>query len=621
MVVAKLAPFRSPALTLSLPDGYHATTDPARARPRDCFRGAPARGPHRRNTAISASASSERPESADPIPSSGGLATFMTRHFRLCAALVVLLAAIVYLPGQSSVPPIDRDEPRYVQATKQMVEQGDYVDIRLQDEPRYKKPIGIYWLQAAAVEASGLGAEAPLWVYRLPSVLGAVLTVLGTMLAARAFLGPLPTLGAGLIALAVVVLHVEAHLAKTDAMLTATVVFAQAALARLWLMQTKPKFVGWPLVFWVALAAGVLIKGPIGLMVSGLTVVWLTVANLQRRRWLGRLRILPGVILLVALVLPWFVAINMATDGAFFQEAIMKDFLGKAGSGQEGHWAPPFTHLAMSVGVAWPAMALAVVGAGAMWAARRTEIMRFLMAWAIPSWIVFEIVATKLPHYTLPLLPALAIGASFALLGSDAKLPVRWLRWLGAIELAGLPIVLVPTVVALPLVIGGRVSFMAVAFAVVAAAAAIMAGWRLIEDRERLTAVLLAVGASILLNAAAWGLVMPRLDPLWLSTRLAERVEAETGCADPVLVSVGFREMSLVFLAGTDTVIASPQMAADTLVETPCAVLAVTEREKALTLEAVAAKGVGLEEIGTESGRNIGNGDILQMTLFRHQQP
>lgn len=601
-------------------DGYHAATDRARSR---CAseRGAGRPFPHEGTTVIPASAPSPRPISDNHVPLTGGLAGFINAHFRFCTVLLVLLAALTFAAGQAGVPPIDRDEPRYVQASKQMVERGDYVDIRLQDEPRYKKPIGIYWLQTAAVGLSGFGADAPLWVYRLPSLLGAVLTVLGTVIAARAFMGPLPALVAGLITLAIVVLNVEAHLAKTDAMLTATVMFAQAALARIWLADRKSSFFGWPLVFWVAIAASVLIKGPIGLMVSGLTIVWLTVANAHKWRWLGRLRILPGLLLTIALVLPWFVAINIATDGAFFQEAVMKDFLGKAGSGQEGHWAPPLTHLLMSVGVAWPAMALAVVGAGAMWAQRRTQLMRFLMAWVIPSWVVFEIVATKLPHYTLPLLPALAIGAAYVLVGEDRPLPVRWLRWLGAIELAGLPIVLVPTVVALPLVLGDRVSFVAIVLTLVAAASAVYAARLLIDDRDRLRAVCLAVGASIVLNVAAWGLVLPRLDSLWLSPRLADAAQQAAGCPDPVLVSVGFREMSLVFLAGTDTVIASPQQAADVLAETSCALLAVDEPEKAETLAAVEAKGVLLEEAGVEKGRNIGNGDILTMTLFRRAQP
>ena len=76
---------------------------------------------------------------------------------------------LFFLPGFFNIPPIDRDEARFAQATKQMVETGDFVDIRFQDEVRYKKPVGIYWLQAAVVEtASALG---------LPRAAGADLAV------------------------------------------------------------------------------------------------------------------------------------------------------------------------------------------------------------------------------------------------------------------------------------------------------------------------------------------------------------------------------------------------------------------------------------------------------------
>ncbi len=78
-------------------------------------------------------------------------------HGRAVAVLLVV-ALLGFLPGFFSVPPIDRDEARFAQATKQMVESGDYVDIRFQDEVRYKKPVGIYWLQAGVVKtASALG--------------------------------------------------------------------------------------------------------------------------------------------------------------------------------------------------------------------------------------------------------------------------------------------------------------------------------------------------------------------------------------------------------------------------------------------------------------------------------
>ena len=86
--------------------------------------------------------------------------------------LLFLFSLVMTVSGLASMPPIDRDEPRFVQATKQMVETGDYVEIRFQDASRYQKPIGIYWLQSAAVALSGEGAAAPIWVYRLVSALG-----------------------------------------------------------------------------------------------------------------------------------------------------------------------------------------------------------------------------------------------------------------------------------------------------------------------------------------------------------------------------------------------------------------------------------------------------------------
>ena len=70
-------------------------------------------------------------------------------------AILTLLCALLYLPGLTSIPPTDRDEARFMQATKQMIETGDYINIHFQDEPRNKKPAGIHWLQTAAVKIAG----------------------------------------------------------------------------------------------------------------------------------------------------------------------------------------------------------------------------------------------------------------------------------------------------------------------------------------------------------------------------------------------------------------------------------------------------------------------------------
>src|SRR5690348_3675141 len=152
-----------------------------------------------------------------------GVIDFVAASHARAAAFLLLCALLLFLPGSFNIPPIDRDEARFAQATKQMVESGDFVDIRFQDDVRYKKPVGIYWLQAAAVEtASALGlprAELRIWVYRIPSLIGAIGAVLLTYWAALAFVTRRSAVLAALLLASSVLLSVEARLAKTDAML------------------------------------------------------------------------------------------------------------------------------------------------------------------------------------------------------------------------------------------------------------------------------------------------------------------------------------------------------------------------------------------------------------------
>ena len=90
----------------------------------------------------------DEPRRLRPTDRIGGALTFVTASQGRAVAFLLLVSLVAFLPGFFQVPPVDRDETRFAQATKQMVESGDFVDIRFQDEVRYKKPVGIYWLQA-----------------------------------------------------------------------------------------------------------------------------------------------------------------------------------------------------------------------------------------------------------------------------------------------------------------------------------------------------------------------------------------------------------------------------------------------------------------------------------------
>ena len=262
--------------------------------------------------------------------------------------LLIVFALIAFLPGFFQIPPVDRDEARFAQATKQMLETGEYIDIHFQDEVRYKKPVGIYWLQAAAVkagEAAGIPhARTTIWLYRLPSLFGAIGAVLLTYWAALAFVTRRTALLAALMMASSILLGVEARLAKTDAVLLATCVAAMGAMARIYLAgrRTPETKIGWrePAILWTALGLGVLIKGPLILMFVALTALTLSIAD-RSARWLWSLRPVTGFIWMIVLVLPWFAAIVAKSGGSFFTHAVGDDMLAKVFGGQESHGAPP----------------------------------------------------------------------------------------------------------------------------------------------------------------------------------------------------------------------------------------------------------------------------------------
>ena len=169
---------------------------------------------------------------------------------------------ILFAPGLANLPPIDRDEPRYLQATRQMLETGDFVRIRFQNAERHNKPAGLYWVQAAFVHALSSSSSTAVWPYRLPSALSALASVLltfwvGTLLFNRAT----ALLGASILASTFMLVY-EAHVATPEALLLVTVLSAQCALAKIYIQARRgdePALVT-VILFWAAIGFGLLVK-------------------------------------------------------------------------------------------------------------------------------------------------------------------------------------------------------------------------------------------------------------------------------------------------------------------------------------------------------------------------
>ena len=531
---------------------------------------------------------------------------------------LLLVCLLGFLPGIFQIPPVDRDEAYFAQATKQMIETGDYVDIRYQDDVRYRKPVGIYWLQAAVVNtASALGvpnARTSIWLYRLPSLIGAIGAVLATYWCALAFVSRRGAVLAALMMMSSSILGVEARLAKTDAVLLFTVVAAMAVLARVYLAPRRgdPQ-PGWGqlAIFWTALAVGILIKGPMILMVVGLAAAALVVLD-RSARWLLALRPLPGLLWLFLLVLPWFIAIYARVGSQFLIGSVGEDMLAKVASPQETHGAPPGLYLILFFVTFFPASILAGLAAPAVWAVRREPAARFLLAWLVPSWIVFELVVTKLPHYVMPLYPAIAIliaGAVETKVLSHRPWLVRGVIWW----------FLVPIIVSIVAVVGAIVIERdLVFFAWPFFAAAVVCGlfaWQLYDDDGAEHAFVRATAASILMAIGIYAVVVPAVTPAFPSVALAE-VLHDSNCQDPVAASVGFEAPSLVFLAGTKTHFTDAAGAADFLLKGPCRFAFVEARQQrafALRAEAI---GLRYDRGPLVEGFDISIGKPITMAVF-----
>ena len=534
-------------------------------------------------------------------------------------ALAAFVAFLAGLPGVFTVPPLDRDESRFAQATAQMLETGDFVVIRFQDQPRFKKPVGIHWMQAASVSLLSDAEAREIWAYRIPSLLGAMLAAAACAWGAAAFFGASGGAIAGMLLGASFLLSTEAFIAKTDAMLCGTTTLALAALGRLYAADRGGPPAGrltrW--LFWLGLSASVLIKGPVGLMVVALTLLSLWAWD-RRAGWMKSIGWGWGLILFVAIVGPWAGAVTVATDGQFWITAIGGDFAPKLAGGHETHGGPFGYHTLLAPARIFPGALLLPAALVLGWRGRNEPGVRFALCWLIPAWLVFEITPTKLVHYTLPTYGALAwlMAASLA-----HPLGVR-VRWGGAILAALIGAAFAAGVFSLTAEYGDASDLTA---AVLSGGLLLTAGLigAFLLLRGSAAPAVAATGVLVVLGHGAMAaLLVPRLEPLLLSSRVERvlqdaRLLPRQGLAPAPVAVAGYSEPSLVFALGTRTDLGGPDQAAEALTENRPAV--VEAREQAAFDARMREQNRKPRLLGVVSGKNYSNNDDTTLRVYAPQ--
>lgn len=561
-------------------------------------------------------------------------------HPRIGLILVAFLCLLTFVPGQHSLPPMDRDEARFAQASKQMLETGDIITVRFQEELRAKKPVGIYWLQSLSAAVFGDGNIS---AYRLPSLAAGVIVCLVGFWLARQLIPPAEAMIATMMMATSLVLAAETHLAKTDAMLAAITLGQQALLWRIFITARAGDYVSGVLAagFWACFAAGILIKGPITPMIAILTALTVSIGE-KNWHWLSRLRPILGFIIVTVMVLPWVVLVTHATDGAFLSTAIKGDLVNKLQQGQESHGAPPLTHLMLVLVTFWPGSLILARAVRGLWGRWRETEMLFLLGWVIPFWLLIEMTPTKLPHYMLPVMPGLAMLAA---LGAKAVLaPLKpektppektqspkpggfqarfgGLRRLplSSLLIHGWEILFMIVCLALGLVVITAATFYggdrgAGLFALILAlGVAAVAGCWIYRARMYLLVLLMLLAAGF--HGVTFGLVVPSLSDIHLGPRLKAAIQ-QIEPAPTIIAAAGYHEPSMVFALGTETLLFTAEDAALFISEAPEGIVLVESRARDEFIQVLNETGRKAEVLTFVEGYNISRGQRVKIEIFR----
>ena len=334
-------------------------------------------------------------------------------HPNIRLLLLFAFALALHLSGTWILPLQDRDEPRFSEASREMLQRGDWILPTFNNLPRYDKPALTYWFQMAFYKVFGENDLAA----RLHSALFTALTALAVFGFARSLYNER---AAWFAALAYTVTLQVMMLAKAAVADMPMVFFFTVAAWAGWELLTRPvessrqPRARWWWIFYGALALGFLAKGP---------EIWFPIAGILIYAWRERVPELNrrfkfqyGIPLMLLLIGIWGVPAMVLSHGDFFRVGIGKHVVQRSLEPMEGHgggflkWFFPFYFLTFFFSFlpwsvfTWPVVARLKSGLPAA--------ARYLLIQAGIVFLAFTLISTKLLHYTLPAFPLLACLAA-----------------------------------------------------------------------------------------------------------------------------------------------------------------------------------------------------------------
>lgn len=468
--------------------------------------------------------------------------------------VIVCLAAMAIVPSLGGYTLYDRDEGYYVECARQMLVSGNWFVPYFAGEPWMEKPPLAFWLMAVSMRTFGVNEFAA----RLPSALCGLAAIWLTFRLAREMIGLRAGIIASVVATTCLFFNGTMRIALVDMPMVASTTLSMLGL---WGIIRGERWRG-PLLFYVGAGLAMLTKGPLGL---ALPVLALGGYILLTRRWdfIARARPFLGMLVVLVIISLWVIPAIVFTGMGYFHEMIWVRTIQPVFSPLQGHGGKGLVEYLLLIPIYIPILFVGFIPWSAfLWPAirhvaaqgRTATTAAFLLGWVLAQLIALSLISTKLQHYVLPIIPALAIcmGAYLAqrpteVVGKTAAGGLAKVFGIGGLILAAF-------IMAVPFVTGFSGEW---PWFIPAALMCLLGGrWAAGAVDKRHTDILimrLAVVITLVL-AALCDLGIPRLETGKSAKRVATKLQSLVGSFQcPVRVgAVGYREMSLVFYLRQD---------------------------------------------------------------------
>lgn len=455
--------------------------------------------------------------------------------------LFLFITIIIFLQGLTRIPVLDRDEARFATSSKTMIETNDFIDIKMHNEYRYKKPVGIYWTQVLSNYFFGEPPYDKIWVYRIPSLFGIILSLFLIFISVKKIFAEKEAILSILFLVLSLLTISEVHQAKTDGFLFLFIVICNLLSIRL-INEGK---LDYPLkiAYFVSIAFGILVKGPIIFIFTVLPLLVFSVV--QKKNFLKLLWTKFGLLIFLIISVPWFVLITIKSGGVFWHESLLNDLFNKVTSGQESHGFIPGYYTILIFLFFWPASIFIPNLILNMKKNFRSyliddQLRSFLIISSFIPFFIYEIIPTKLPHYVFPCYASLSILVSSEITKKRSSDLLRF---------SLIPLVIFP--ITILIVIGFAIyeystfdlNFFIITFFFLSLIGSLIF---FLKKKKIKELIIICSAHQLLVYFSAVLFLVPRLETFWIAKNINDTIDLNNPNYE-VVYHFGFNEPSLLF--------------------------------------------------------------------------